>query len=160
MRGKKAKYLHLCYVYSLFCPLNLIQDLNLHVFWGEGRWWCLVLFGWFGLRFSFLCLFGFFWMHYWMWRLWEVWFGGIIVQVFHQLVHYFYPSNSQYWILQIYIMVRNLREFWGELTEGKMPLLDASGHSPFPLFWRGKEALSLPISIDKLIVSHQVFWMQ
>lgn len=100
MRSKKAKYLHLCYVYSLFCPLNLIQDVNLRVFQGEGWLWCLIFVGWFGLELfflvSFVCLFGFFCIPYWMWRLRGIWFGGFIVPVFHQLVHLFFPNNSQH----------------------------------------------------------------
>lgn len=55
-------------------------------------------------------------------------------------------------------MARNLREFYGELSEGVLPLLDVGCPSSFPLFKKRIEGgVSLPVSVSKLIASHQVF---
>lgn len=54
-------------------------------------------------------------------------------------------------------MAGSLREFYGDLSEGVMPLLDAGCPTLFPLFKkRGGGIVSLPLSISKFIASHQV----
>lgn len=55
-------------------------------------------------------------------------------------------------------MAKNLREFYGELSEGILPLLDVGCPSSFLLFKKRVEGgVSLPVPISKSIVSHEVF---